>query len=80
MKFGEYDDICQTMHENRDKFIPFLAQPNPAPTGTALYAFQSKFLSQWQKVRDEYDPLFHGDLCLVLTYGYSYFMNLSDKV
>ena len=80
VKFGEYDDICQTVHENRDKFIPYLSQPNSTSTRTDLYAFQSKFLSQWQKVRNEYDPLFHGDLCLVLTYGYSYFMNLSDKV
>lgn len=77
LKFEKYDGPCQYKHKKERKYIPRLLDLTDTSTGADREAFQRKFLSKWQVVKAEYSDIFHGELCLVLTFGTVYFMNIT---
>lgn len=77
LEFKKYVGPCQYKHEQVRKYIPRLLDLTGTSTGADRASFQSKFLSKWQVVKDEYSDIFHGELCLVLTFGTVYFMDIT---
>lgn len=77
IQFEKYQGPCQKSHENMKKHIPRLLHFNP-DASRDKDTFQSMLLSQWQKVRNEYSPILHGDLSIVLAFGIFYMVDVKE--
>lgn len=77
IQFEMYQGPCQKSHENIKKYIPRLMYFN-SDASRDRDTFQSMFLSQWQNVRNEYSPILHGDLCIVLGFGNFYMVDVKE--
>ncbi|XP_062606818.1 uncharacterized protein LOC134268569 [Saccostrea cucullata] len=74
--FLPHRGLCQHNHTIRKRYHPRLRNHSD---GCSENFFQSSFLLQWDKIRDEYSDIFHGDLSIVLAFGTFYIMDIEKR-
>ncbi|XP_061186848.1 uncharacterized protein LOC133194972 [Saccostrea echinata] len=75
INFNVWSGPCHSQHHHETRFLPYLVHGPELPEWNN---FEQTFSIQWEKIKDEYNPIFHGDLSIVLSFGTFYFMNV-DK-
>lgn len=77
--FEIYDGIYHERHQKRDRYIPKLKQTDTCIDKTFNETFEEKFIQQWKVLKNEYNNIFHGDICVSISLGTFYVMNIKQK-
>ncbi|XP_062596258.1 uncharacterized protein LOC134257682 [Saccostrea cucullata] len=77
LTFDRWSGPCQNQHNNEIRYLPCLVHASELP---ACIDFERTFSMQWEKIKDEYNPIFHGNLSIVLSFGNFYVMNVDKQM
>ena len=73
--FEKYKGICQEIHGKEEKWVPKLRSVD-ANEGV-FRNFEKTFVEKWNVLKSDYIDLLHGELCLIISFGVMYVMNIN---
>lgn len=79
ISFEIYNGIYQERHKKRHRYIPKLKRTGTCIDGNFNDAFNEKFIQQWKVLNNEYNNIFHGDICMSISLGTFYVMNIQGR-
>lgn len=70
--FEKYTGLSHGKHQKRDRYVPKLKRIDIDEDFNN--DFEEKLIQQWNVLKNEYDYIFHGDICMSISLGTFYVM------